>query len=384
VVQPSEPRPQQGIGGRRFLSLFGIPVQVSPWTLALIGWLVFRYGAEAGALTGWTSGGGYPAAFLLAVLLVTSVFLHELGHALASRFFGIRVRSVTLWALGGFTEMEHEAQTPGREFGIAFAGPGVSLALGAVGIGGGGVLPADSVAAHMLHLVGVMNVVLGIFNVLPGFPLDGGRLLQSLVWRVTGDRLTGMATAGWAGRVLAVALGVYTLVQVQATGYEIGNVLFTGLIVMFIWSGATQAIRAAALGRRYPMLDAGRMAAPSLLVPHDLPLAEALRRADEAGLRSVVIVDDSLRPVALVSSAAVNATPIERRPWLPVSAAGRTLHPGLVLPATLRGEDVLRAVQSSPATEYLVVDGDPDRGGRVVGVLQASAVADILDPRKTG
>jgi CBS domain-containing protein len=214
--------------------------------------------------------------------------------------------------------------------------------------------------------------------------MDGGRLLRAAVWRVTGDRFLGLTVAGWAGRVVAaLVVAVVLFVLVRGTSGLSVSVLLSLAAAMFLWQGASHAIRSGQLSRRFGLLDATAMAQPALLVEGDLPLAEALRRAQEFDRGRLVVVDRDLRPVAVVSSDAVDAVPVERRPWVPVSSVARTLHAGLVLPAGLRGEDVIHAVRSSPATEYVVVDGDLSSGGRVVGVLPAAAIADTLEPRKS-
>jgi CBS-domain-containing membrane protein len=126
----------------------------------------------------------------------------------------------------------------------------------------------------------------------------------------------------------------------------------------------------ARLRRRLPSLVALEMARRTLAVPEDLPLAEAVRRAQEAEAGSIVTVTSAGVPVGVVDEAALAATPQERRPWLPVSTAARTLEDGMRLPADIRGEELIKAISRRPATEYLLVD---ETGG-MVGVL---ATADV-------
>jgi CBS domain-containing protein len=146
--------------------------------------------------------------------------------------------------------------------------------------------------------------------------------------------------------------------------------VWTALIASFIWFGAGQAVRAARMRERLPFLQTRTLTRRALPVVGDLPLGEGLRRAAEAGARALVVVDGAGTPVGLVSEAAVVATPEDRRPWVPVSSVARRLEPALVLSADLRGEDLLKALQASPATEYLVLDPT----GAVYGVLSTSDV----------
>jgi CBS domain containing-hemolysin-like protein len=117
--------------------------------------------------------------------------------------------------------------------------------------------------------------------------------------------------------------------------------------------------------RRLPDLKARALARRTLAVPHDLPLAEAVRRAQDEQAGSIVVLDSGGYPTAIVNEAAVLATPEDRRPWMPVSAVARTLDDGITFPADISGEPLLRAMQRSPAAEYLLVDAD----GSIYGVL---------------
>ena len=363
----------------------GIPVFVSGWWLVLAAWVIVWYGGVvAEQLPEVPSGVAYLVAAVFAVLLFGSVFLHELGHAVTARRLGIGVRSMSLWLLGGSTEMERESPSPGKEFAIAVAGPAVNLVLGLVAVVAVVLLPDHTITEQLAVQLAFSNLIVGVFNLLPGLPMDGGRLLRAGVWKVTGDPFTGLTVAGWGGRVVAICVAGYVVVSLQQGRVAFGlGILLMLSAALFLWTGASQAIRSGRLAGRFRLLDTAALARPALLVEGDLPLAEALRRAAEAGRTTLVVVDGDLRPVGVVSAEAVAAVPAERRPWVPVSSVARTLHAGLVLPADLRGEDVIRAVQSSPATEYVVVDGDPCSGGRIVGVLPAATIADTLEPRKS-
>ncbi|GAA1695091.1 hypothetical protein GCM10009765_50400 [Fodinicola feengrottensis] len=376
--------------GWRVGRVFGIPVFVSPMWFVIAAILVYSYGSWV-RYTSPTLNTvqTYLVSFVFVLLLLGSVFLHELGHALASKAYGIRVYAMTLWMLGGLTETDAEDRRPGVDFVIALAGPAVNLVLGVIG-GVAAFLISPQLAltqAFILQLAWA-NLYVGVFNLLPGLPLDGGTMLRAVVWKVTSNRFLSTRVAGWVGRVVAIAVVGVALFGVTngATAFSFG-LLFTLTIAWFLWNGATQAIRAGTLGDRFGLLHAGRMAAPALLVPADLPLAEALRRAAEAGRPGIVVVDSENRPESIVSGEAVAATPEDRRPWMPVSSAARSLAPGLVLPATLAGEDMIRAVQAAPATEYLVVSelspSGQVAGGQVVGVLAARSIADVLDPHQT-
>ena len=215
-------------------------------------------------------------------------------------------------------------------------------------------------------LVGA-NLLVGVLNLVPGLPLDGGRVLRAGVWKATGNPHQGTIVAGWGGRVAALLVVLYPLVREYAFGrpVDIADYVFAFVIASFLWSGASSAIASARIRRRLPALNARSLARRTLAVPHDMPLAEAVRRAHDEQAGSVVVLDSTGTPYAIVNEAAVLATPEDRRPWLPVSAVSRSLEPGLMFSADISGEPLILAMQRSPASEYLLLDED----GSIYGVL---------------
>ncbi len=347
---------------------FGIPVYVSPYWFLIAAVFVLLY-ANSAALAG-SSGVRYVVAAAFVVLLWVSVLVHELSHSLVARGFGLPVRRITLYPLGGFSEIEQEPPTPGKEFLVSAAGPVLSLALAGVGY-------VIVEAVHPHGLTGLLiqqlvwaNLLVGIFNLLPGLPLDGGRMLRAGVWKVTGKPAAATVAAAWAGRLLAVAVLVIPPTLLALAGYQVQifDVVWFGLIAAFMWTGATQSLRATRVRQRLPALQARTLARRAIPIPATLPLAEAIRRADAAGARAVVIVDHEDKPIAIVNESAVMATPPQRRPWIDAGSLARTIDPGMILPADLTGMALLDAVRRSPATEYLLVEPS----GQVYGVLTAS------------
>ena len=134
---------------------------------------------------------------------------------------------------------------------------------------------------------------------------------------------------------------------------------------LFLWQGATASINGARIRRRLPALQARHLARRALAVPGELPLAEAVRRAQDAHAGSIITVTSTGSPVGVVNEAALLATPEDRRPWVPTSTVARDLGAGLSLPADISGEDLVRAVTRTPASEYLLVEPD----GSIYGVL---------------
>lgn len=355
---------------------FGVPVYFTPSWLLIAGIITFAYaGYVEREVTGITTGGSYAVAFAFAVLLALSLLAHELGHTAVSLALGMPVRRVVIFLLGGVSEITTEPRRPGEEYLVAVAGPLVSLFLGAVGAALLPLTTDGSVAQVLIRLLVVSNLLVMVFNMLPGLPLDGGRLLRAGVWQLAGDRLTGTRAAAWGGRVIAVLVVVAAIALSQDySGLAFGNLFLGALLAAFIWVGANQSLAAATINSRLPALRVADLVRPALEVPASLPVAEALRRAWESRMGAMVVVDTNGRPTAVVSETHVRAVPEPRRPWITVSEVSRPLEPGLTLSHGLSGKDVLEALRSTPATEYLVEGVD----GALVGVLAAADVARSL------
>jgi Zn-dependent protease len=347
---------------------FGIPVYISPYWLIFAVVLVVMYATSVEVNIAKVSD-RYIVATAFVLLLYASVLVHELAHCVVARGFGLTVRRVLLYPLGGYSEIEQEPGSPGREALISGAGPAISLVIA----GAGYLLAKDVVTAGLPHqLVSQLyfaNLIVGIFNLLPGLPLDGGRIFRAGVWKITKRPYTATMAAAWAGRVLAIVLVGLTLFSQEHQGSFLSLYwLWLLIIAGFMWIQSTQAIRAAKIRERLPMVSARGLARRAIPITANVPVAEAVRRAQAADARALVVVDHENTPTAIVSEAAVQATPDERRPWIDVGSLARTLEPSMVIPADLSGLDLIKAVQQAPASEYLLIEPS----GQVFGVLAAS------------
>jgi Zn-dependent protease len=295
--------------------------------------------------------------------------------------FGLPVRRIVIYFLGGVSEIEREPESPGQEFAVAVAGPALSFVLAGIFWGVWEVLPSTNddsstglmVAIYLVTAVWTANLVVGVFNMLPGLPLDGGRVLRSVVWALTKKPMNGTIAAAWTGRALAVAVLVSSVWQGRDnsnTGADLYTIMWAAFIASFIWIGASQSLTVARLRDRIPRLQVRSLTRRAIPVAADLPLSEALRRAASAGARAVVVVDHDGRPTAIVHEASVTATPPERHPWIQVGALSRALRPGMTLTTDLGGERLLAALRAAPAPEYLVTEP----GGSIYGVLAAADV----------
>ncbi len=371
---PGQPRPpQQNLRlGIIIARPLGIPVYISPWWFVVAGVLVVLY-SNSNTLPGTVQGSvpRYLVAVAFVVLLYLSVLVHELSHCVVARGFGLPVRRILLYPLGGFSEIEQEPPTPGQEFLVSAAGPAMSIALAGLGIGVNVLFHLHGIPRVLIDRVILANAVVGVFNLLPGLPLDGGRVLRAGLWKLTGKSAYSTQLAAWAGRIIAVALVVLVVAwRGSQFGLASGYGLWVVAIAAFMWLSAGQALRSAKVRERLPAIQARALARRAIPIPPNLPLAEAIRRADLAQARALVVVDHDAKPIAIVNEGAVLATPEQRRPWIDAGSLARTLDPDMILSADLSGMDLIEAVRRAPASEYLLVEPS----GQVYGVL---ATADL-------
>jgi Zn-dependent protease len=368
-ASPSVPRPP---GTFKVGTIAGTDVLLTrTWFVVALVIAVFLAPAVDRAQPG-LGGLKYVAGLSFAVLLYLSVLLHEAAHAVAAKHFGLPVSSITLHFMGGMTAIEREPEHPRQEFWISVVGPLTSVAVGLMASALTFVAPGGLIGLAV-GAIASANLIVGVVNLLPGLPLDGGRVLKAAVWRGSGDVHKGTVVAAWGGRVLALLAFVgWPLLTSKLLGGQPTAVdfLFAGMISIFLWSGATAALTSAKVRSRLPFLVARDLARRTLTVPGELPLAEAVRRAQEVEAGSIVTVSISGHPVGVVNEAALLSVPEDRRPWVAVSTVARTLDEGLRLPAGIGGEDLIRAISARPAGEYLLLDPD----GTIFGVLSTADV----------
>ena len=233
---------------------FGVPVYVTPtWFLVagLITWL-FAPSVEndVPGIGQWK----YAVSLGYAVLLYGSVLIHELAHTVVALRGGLPVRRISLYFLGGVSEIGEASKNPRQEAWIAAAGPLVSVVLGVVAYAVGQALDPNTVGQSLADALLFSNLLVGVFNLLPGLPLDGGRVLAAAVWGATGRRHSGVVAAGWVGRGIAVLVLFLPTLIALAFGREpdLIDLVWGALLASFIWFGATQAVQAGTAAAAHP------------------------------------------------------------------------------------------------------------------------------------
>ena len=354
-----------GAPGWEIARFFGVPVYLTAsWVYASI-LIALVFTPFVTSQVPSLGGLAYLVAFAFAVLLGLSVLVHELAHTATALAFGQRVHRITLHLLGGVSEIQGESHRPWQDLVIAILGPIASLALAAAGWGLVHLVTPGTVLHLVAWQIAVANLIVGVFNLLPGLPLDGGRVMRDLVWAVTGSENTGTVVAAWMGRVLAVGLVVVAVAPLFLGNPDILWLAWGLLLAGFIWMQAGQVLRMTRVKEGLPTVSAQELTRRAITVSSDTPVSEALRRLSDAQAGGLVATGPDQQPVGIVSEAAVAALPEERRPWVPVSSVTRILDTTVRVPVTLAGEELITLLQSHPASEYLVVTAD----GAIYGVL---------------
>ncbi len=270
--------------------LAGVRIEIN-WSVLIIAALITLSvsGSLLPAAVPGLSGFSYLAGGLIATAaLLGSILLHELGHALMARRHGVEVERISLWAFGGVAQLEGEAETPRAEAEIAGVGPGISLLLGAALYGIA--LTVTGLPAAILGWAGLINIVLAVFNLIPGAPLDGGRLLHAWLWKRHGDRGRATQTAGKVGRNFGSALIALGLIQFAFGGF---GGLWTAFIGWFLRNAAKAEVQFATLNKDLGAVTAGDIMTAESVEGDWLSVAAFIDRHATQQIRPFYLVGES-------------------------------------------------------------------------------------------
>ncbi|MGO1318538.1 MAG: site-2 protease family protein [Cellulomonadaceae bacterium] len=371
-------------GGWVIARAAGAPVVVSPtWAIgAVVLALLFTPTAtRAVAGSSPAAAAGVSAAFVL--LLFGSVLAHELAHAYTARARGHRVHTIVLTAWGGHTSFDPRGTTPGTQALVAVAGPLTNGALalafwaGYLAATGGPISSTSEAVVALLAYAGALaNGLVALFNLLPTIPLDGGAILEALVWRVTGNRRAGTRVGAWLGRLLAVGVVVWALMVSLRGTPDYVLLAWSLLVASLLWSGASRALHGARQSERIDALRADALVRPALGADQNASVADVADLAARARAPFVVLTDFSGRPVAYVPAPDGWASvPDHLRASTPAAAVAVRLAPAPAVPADSAGADLLDRVRAAAQhAPVLVVSAH----GRVTGLLWVSDVAAAL------
>lgn len=238
-----------GAGARRSarMRIAGVPVRFRASWFLVSGAIVLLFGPQVQRIFPELGLLAYAVAFGYALLLMLSVLAHELAHALAARSFGWPATEIELNLWGGHTEFLAHRATPVKSLAVSLAGPAANLVIAGLGWYFSGLFELTGVAALLVQVTVLVNFMVGVFNLLPGLPLDGGRIVESAVWGATGSQDRGLRAAGWGGRVVVVLLlsGLAVLVITGVREISLVVVVVAVMVSFFLWQGASESIKVA-------------------------------------------------------------------------------------------------------------------------------------------
>ncbi len=371
--------------GLRLGRLLGAPI-VLDWS-----WF-FAAGIITAVFTPWVltmrpdlGGTAVAVAFCYAVLLFASVFLHEVAHGVAARAYGSTVVSIVLNVWGGYTDTlpgrpKESPQAATQGIVIAVVGPVVNFVLAGVGWIALQATQAGSIAWLLLVAVTFANVALGTVNILPGIPLDGGRALQHLIWRLTGSLSKGTVIACWLGYGFIVVLLAVVVLPPLLKGQlpDIIVLVWTVSIAAVLWFYIHKELRVARLQRRIETYDLSRLVQPAIAADRLTSIAEAIRSAErEDGSALIIVVDSQGIPMGIVDRSAARRIPVEQWNDVTLDQVSRVLGPWIGVPEDITAVHLVEELQLRDSTAFVLLL----RGNTLVGLLDVQELSDdILHP----
>jgi Zn-dependent protease/CBS domain-containing protein len=366
-------------GNLRVGNLFGIPFYINVSWFLVLAIVTWEYGNELGFAFPQLGGAAWVFGLVAALLLFASVLAHELGHSFVAIRQGIPVNSITLFLFGGLASLEEESKTPAEAFWVAIAGPLVSVILFGVFTAINMFTGISGPLAAIVSLLAYINLILAVFNLLPGLPLDGGNVLKAIVWKITGKPYSGIAFASRAGQALGwigISLGALNLLGVS----NIGSI-WTLFIGWFLLQNATRYAHAATVQKELSGLTAADAVNPdSPIVSADISLREFANNhviGNAANWRKYLVVDAEGQLIGEIAVEAMKTIPTND--WWDIQVR-ELMQPIEQLETVASDEPLLDVVQLLERKQLpsLVVLRD---SGALVGLLEKTAIIQLLQKR---
>jgi Zn-dependent protease/predicted transcriptional regulator len=378
VLRFQEAMVMTGNNNIRIGTLFGIPFFVNPSWFLILGLVTWTYGNDlAQDFPTLLPGVPLVLGLVTGLLLFSSVVAHELGHSWVAIKQGIPVRSITLFLFGGVASIEKEPTTPGNAFWVSIAGPLVSFLLCGllVVFNSFVVLPAPLMAISTV--LAIINFSLGVFNLIPGLPLDGGNILKAIVWKITGNPYQGVKVASWTGQAfgaLAILSGLIPLLNGNP------NRLWNILVGWFLIQNARSAGQFARVQSRLDglvVIDA--VSAHSPIVSADASLRDFvdLRTLQPGNWRKFLVVDATSKLVGEVNVDVLQGIPGELWASKKVGAVMEPIEPTTTIEADSSLMAAIEQLEKHQLSELTVIQAD----GSLVGLVEKVSIIDLIQQR---
>ena len=362
-------------GNIRIGNLFGIPFFINPSWFFVLGLVTWSYGSsltEFPQLTGimpWLLG------LVAALLLFSSVLAHELGHSFVAISQGISVKSITLFIFGGLATLEKESETPLQAFLVAIAGPLVSILLFGVFALVARTAPLSDPLQAVVSLLAYINLVLAVFNMIPGLPLDGGNVLKALIWKITGNPNKGVIFAGRVGQAigwLAIALGILSILGIS----QIGSI-WTLLIGTFLLQNAGFAAQSAVVQDKLSQYTAEDAVIPdSPIVNQNLSIREFVNNyvIGKERWKKFLVVDDNQQLMGTVATEDLKQTPTSQWNDVFLQELVKPVSQLDTMPANTSLLEAAKLFETQKPSALVVLN----ESGAVLGLLEKSSIIDLM------
>ncbi len=362
-------------GRRPRLRLFGIRIQLHPTWFIILALLFFTLGSYfRSAQPGWNEWLVWACGLLTTLLFFASVIAHELSHSLVARWRGLPVKAITLFVFGGVSQITREPEKPGVELMVAAAGPLSSLLIGGVLYGLGRMGNVHNPLFAIMLWLGSMNVLLGVFNLVPGFPLDGGRVLRGLLWLWLGDFLQATRWAVRTGQLVAVGFILWGLYEFFTSPANSLSGLWIGFIGWFLLNAAEQTWKETELTRALHGYRVADLTNPFYSwIPPQASLEEYFSRVSEQHDYRPTLVIDGERLVGEIVPADLRDIPREKWEQTPVAQAMRGRERMVTLPADATLVRAVQVMGQAELNQVAVLQGETLRG-----VLRQERIMQLL------
>jgi Zn-dependent protease len=366
--------------GLRIGRILGIPIYLhASW--------VFVFGALTYLLTvqftqehpRWTSTQHWAVGIVTSLLFFGSVLFHELSHSVVAQHYKIRVVSITLFIFGGVARIGREASSAVQEFNIAIAGPLASFFLSGVFYGLRFVFPSSEMVGASAAYLGLANLVLGAFNLAPGFPLDGGRIFRAIVWGITKDFSRATRVAGASGKILAY--GLMLLGGWRATHGDLGVGAWLAFIGYYLLGAAQESVAQVAIRETLSGLRAADVMSHEVpTVAREISLEEYGQEVIRTGRRCHLVVTDD-RLVGMMNVHTLNSVP--RQEWAHMSVQAVMIPREKILWAApeepLLG--LLERLLAADVNQMPVVSAAENDGTHVIGMITRNSILRVIQTR---
>jgi Zn-dependent protease len=365
--------------GIRIGRIIGIPIYLDLSWILIFGYITFRLATDFGQqYPKWTTPQQWGLGLLTSVLFFSSVVFHELAHSVIAEHYKIKVLSITLFLFGGLARIGREPTQAIQEFNIAIAGPVASAFLAAFFFGLTLVFPGQPMVEAVATPLYMTNGGLALFNLLPGFPLDGGRIFRAVVWGATKDFVRATRVAGASGKLIAygmIAFGIWSAFQRNWQG------IWLGLIGWFLLNAAQASVAQVTIRETLTGLCAADVMNHEVpIIPGKMSLEEYSNEVLRTGRRVHIVTSDD-RLVGLMNVAALSTVP--RDEWNMNSVQAVMVPRDKILWAAPEEplQRLLERLMAADVNQMPVVRHSEEGSANIVGMVTRDAILRVIQTR---